>query len=393
MRLLRVLPLALALSMALPLQVAMAGGVLQQTEGFIDYGETVSDRVTDEDGDLWTFDGREGDEIRIEMESNAMDTYLELLDPDGQLVAENDDGLSGTDSLIGDFVLSETGEYAIVASGFSDDTGTYSLRLERVDTDVQLSVGGPIEYGETVRGRVNNRAGDDWTFRGSEGDEIRIEMNSSSMDTYLELLGPDDRLVAENDDNLFGTDSTIGELVLSEGGEYTIVARGYDGNTGSYSLTLELIDTDVEVSSGGTISYGDTIRGSVDNRSGEEWTFDGRTGDIIRISMESNNLDTFIELRGPDGDTIAEDDDGGSGTDSQIATLWLAESGEYTIVARSFQDNRGSYRLTLQRLGSAGGNDTAAQLLAGIALLLALMALGVAIIALIVAVMARQRGM
>ena len=157
----------------------------------IDYGDTVRDRVTNNAGDEWTFRGQEGDEVWIEMTSSAIDTYLELYGPDGDLLAQNDDSF-GTDSLIENYVLSETGRHTIVALSFGGDTGSYTLSLELTDSGVEVgSGGGSIDYGESVPGRVTTDLGDEWTFSGREGDEVRIEMSSGSMDTYLELYGPD----------------------------------------------------------------------------------------------------------------------------------------------------------------------------------------------------------
>ena len=88
--------------------------------------------------DLYTFTGRAGQRIRIEMTSTGtpeIDTYLYLFGPDGSLIAQNDDIVLGdeTNSRIpvnGFFTLPATGVYTIEATTFSNgETGSYTLAL------------------------------------------------------------------------------------------------------------------------------------------------------------------------------------------------------------------------------------------------------------------------
>src|SRR5262249_26975727 len=50
--------------------------------------------------DLWTFQGRQGQRIRIECRSEEFDTYLQLLDGQNSRLAEDDDSLGEQNSLI-----------------------------------------------------------------------------------------------------------------------------------------------------------------------------------------------------------------------------------------------------------------------------------------------------
>lgn len=333
---------------------ALAAPALQQSSA-IDYGDSVEDRVTNDRGDRWTFSGREGDEVWIEMTSDEIDTYLELLDPDGNVVTENDDAF-GTNSLIEDTVLLESGRYTIVARSYDGERGAYTLSLELTDSDVVVGDGGGnIRYGETVSGRVTTESGDEWVFSGREGDEVRIEMSSGTMDTYLELYSLDGEYLTENDDDSFSTNSLIEGYVLPYDEMYLIVASGFGGGTGRYSLSLERTDSGVDISNGGRISYGETVRGRTMSSLGDEWTFSARTGDVVTIYMQSDTMDTYLTLLDPDGFVIAEDDDGGGGTNSLIDNYWLPDSGTYTIVAGEFSGLPGTYQLSLDRENRGGG--------------------------------------
>jgi len=64
--------------------------------------------------------------------------------------------------------------------------------------------------------------------------------------------------------------------------------------------------------------------------------------------MESQIGDTYLILRGPDGEEVARDDDGGAGLNSRIEDVELPSTGQYTIVATSFWENsQFPYQLSL----------------------------------------------
>jgi thiol-disulfide isomerase/thioredoxin len=92
--------------------------------------------------------------------------------------------------------------------------------------------------------------------------------------------------------------------------------------------------------------------GTLDNETFQQaYSFEGHTGDEVRISMEADHsdLDTYLVLIGPDGERISENDDY-NGTDSFLAET-LSADGTYIIVATRFLEaegfDGGAYRLNL----------------------------------------------
>jgi len=310
-----------------------------------------------------TFDGSAGENVEITMGSQPGDTYLQLLDPEGNLIAENDDaGYSLNSSLEAD--LPSDGEYTIVATSFSEqDTFEYELSLN-------VSAGGDsgadlrsIQTGQTRDSELDEsdpEAGflrgyyEPVTFDGESGQSVTIDMESANGDTYLFLYGPDGNRVAENDDYQ-GLNSQI-STTLDETGEYTIIATSFDNEaTFDYELSLSTEES-AEAVDLRSISYGETRNGSIDSADPESETyrgnyepvtFDGESGDNVTIDMTSED-DTYLILLGPDGTIVAENDDY-EGLDSRIETE-LPSDGSYTIVATSF-DSRATfdYELTLER--------------------------------------------
>jgi predicted dehydrogenase len=167
------------------------------------------------------------------------------------------------------------------------------------------------------------------------------------MDAYLELHAPDGQILIEDDDSGSGEyDSRINRFRLPSDGTYTIVAKGFQYEGGSYRLSLSCNEPG---GGGGSIVCGQTVDGQVNSGDEDPWTFEGSSGGVVTIAMsETDGMDTYLELYGPDGSLLTEDDDSGRGEyDSRINRFRLPDDGTYTIVAREFDYQGGSYRLSL----------------------------------------------
>src|SRR5262249_23166496 len=89
-----------------------------------------------------------------------------------------------------------------------------------------------------------------------------------------------------------------------------------------------------------------------DGRWFDIYTFSGLAGQPISISMSSSVFNTYLYLLSPSGAFIAEDDNGGGGTNARIpsgsGTFALPSTGTYTVYATSFFANEtGGYTITL----------------------------------------------
>ena len=127
----------------------------------IEYGETRDGEIDEGDPTGFrghyepvAFSGTARDVITAEVTSDD-DPYLVLLDPDGNIVTENDDGGPSLDPLINEYQLQQTGEYTIVVTSFSDGaTFPYTLSLESSSggsVSLSLSItGATVSPGATV---------------------------------------------------------------------------------------------------------------------------------------------------------------------------------------------------------------------------------------------------
>jgi len=83
----------------------------------------------------------------------------------------------------------------------------------------------------------------------------------------------------------------------------------------------------------------------------QTWAYQGRAGERLRLSMESNDFDAYQYFgRMVDGqyEILARDDDGGEGVDSLIRFVRLPADGEYLLRARSLGGNTGAYTLLVE---------------------------------------------
>ena len=90
------------------------------------------------------------------------------------------------------------------------------------------------------------------------------------------------------------------------------------------------------------------------------WSFTGRQGERVTVTMRSSSFDTFLAvgtLERGEFRALATDDDGADGTNSRVE-LRLPYDGIYVIRANSLLSATGPYTLLLQGGGGAAGPST-----------------------------------
>ncbi|MEO1353128.1 MAG: CHAT domain-containing protein [Cyanobacteria bacterium J06635_15] len=110
----------------------MPGGAVTQegrltvTEGVLEDG----DRVAPDNSlyDTHTFEGTAGETVIISLESETFDTYLALVDPNNQVLAQNDDISPENRNSEIYFTLSTDGQYTVIVNAY-DETGRGPYQL------------------------------------------------------------------------------------------------------------------------------------------------------------------------------------------------------------------------------------------------------------------------
>ncbi len=331
--------------------------------GTLDYDDVQEGELRDGVGEFWAFEGAEGDFVTISLSSDEFDTYVELLSPNGAQLANNDDITDeNRNSRLDRVQLPTEGTYIIVVRGYLDTArGNYTVTITSESTILGSSddpiIVGAIGYGEAVDGNLTTAGGDAWTFDGTGGDVVTISLTSQVFDTVVILKDPNGVAITSDDDSGTLLNSLIENFELRTSGTYTIVVQGVQASDrGTYSVNLDIGDgNDVQDPDDenpiviGAISRGATVSGTVTTGQGDAWTFEGKAGEVVSISANSDEFDTYAELFDSSGELIAANDDSGSRLNALIEDIELPSDDEYTIVVRSFRPNgRGSYSLILE---------------------------------------------
>ncbi|MFE4105346.1 trypsin-like peptidase domain-containing protein [Almyronema epifaneia] len=192
---------------------------------------------------VYTFEGRAGQPITIEMRSSEIDSFLILVAPDGSTVGQDDDSGGNLDARLST-ILPANGAYLILANSYAPaEAGRYQLRVlseNRVREgggDFILQTQGTLGAGDPV---LSDRTYyDEHVFQGQAGQSVTIDLQSSDFNPYLMLVGPDGEVVAENNDISDRDFNARIAITLPVSGPYRVIANTYRPNQqGQYQLTV-----------------------------------------------------------------------------------------------------------------------------------------------------------
>ncbi|MEG3905559.1 trypsin-like peptidase domain-containing protein [Microcoleus sp. B4-C5] len=199
---------------------------------------------------------------------------------------------------------------------------------------------------------TDNSFFDLYSFEGKAGQQITIEMKSQEIDPYLILLGPNQREIAQDDDGAGNKNARI-TVRLPADGTYTLVANSYQARqSGAYTLQLKAsaptAPSRAILQEEGALVAGGPVLPS-DNSLYREYTFEGRSGQSVTISLESTDFDPYVAIFGPNGRLVAENDDGSDSTKNSFLTVTLPATGRYRVIVNAYDaSGRGRYTLTVR---------------------------------------------
>ena len=214
----------------------------------------------------------------------------------------------------------------------------------------QVNTSGRLQQGDTTLD--SGEFFDNYTLQARAGQRLDIRLTSSEFDPYLIVRGPGDALFENDDEGEGSTNARIDEIAPATG-TYRIVATSFQPDErGTYRIQANAGGAgNASASSSpapagrqnGTLAQGDTRLDS--GEFSDAYTINGRAGDVVDISLNSPDFDTYLLLRGPDGSSFDNDDADGGGTNSQLRVT-LPASGSYRLVVTSYQSGEsGSYVL------------------------------------------------
>lgn len=341
------------------------------------YGVPVTGTISNTQPQIFfTFQANHGDIISISMirSSGTLDPYLQVVDSERFLLAENDDANGNTrNAQINNLLIETTGTYIVVATRYGqaagDSVGSFVLTVAEgensgLGNSSQAPV--PIVFNETIEDTLSaERYERFYSFQGQRDQLVTITMErtvfAGQLDSLLILANAGFAPLIENDDSNGGSNSRIVNYRLPADGLYHIIATRFgraEGTTfGTYRLTL----TDEGFAFDGVnegiprLLYGTSVDDAISDADPDSlFVFWGEEGDRVLIAMDrtDGNLDSVLELLDAEQFRMLRDDDGGAEQNARIEHT-LTYTGIYYIRAMRYTgsdgDNNtaGSYRLTL----------------------------------------------
>ncbi|MCU0499850.1 MAG: PPC domain-containing protein [Anaerolineae bacterium] len=204
----------------------------------IDFGDSVDGELEANETIDYTFEAEEGTFVVVGLESDDFDPFLTILDDSGDIVANDDDGGEGTNSMVR-FVVPENGEYTAQVSSLFGGSGDFTLSLDTGELAT-------IAAGETVEVEFDGETdGFYFSYEGTQGETISISgVSDGSIDTSLVLFGPDGFEIERDDDSGENTDPLITTAILPQDGMYLIQLVPYAGPSaeGVVAVTVEAVE-------------------------------------------------------------------------------------------------------------------------------------------------------
>jgi len=195
-----------------------------------------------------------------------------------------------------------------------------------------------------------------YELQGHAGEHVQITMRSSAFDTYLLIRGPGD-FSSYNDDISAADHNSRIDVVLPADGTYQITATSYTPkDTGPYTLMVQDLGMQTAAEGPvGTINIGQPQNGELRPGDGQlhsgeyynAYTFHGRAGQRLDVTMQSSDFDTYLMVR---GHGVREDNDDATPGDTHHSHLvvTLPQDGDYLISATSYASGMtGRYQLAV----------------------------------------------
>jgi hypothetical protein len=283
-----------------------------------------------EDVDLWTFDAKTGQTVTCEVMASRigspLDSRLELRDPRGRRITENDDAF-GKDSLL---------RFTAPADG------TYQLSI--CDTDF----GGLQHYVYRLTVTAGPYIDAIYPLGGRRGEETEFELAGANLPTEPIPVA----LPAESSQPFRYRTTVSG----SSSNEVLVEVDDLPEYREDVALAPEIAPDGIAVPA---ILNGRILKaGEVD-----KWTFAAKAGQKYDIDLHASrlgsHLDATLAVLDPSGTQLATADDiGGGQTDAKLT--WQAPSdGNYSVAVADRLGSRGglryAYRLKIQPLVDAPG--------------------------------------
>ena len=201
---------------------------------------------------------------------------------------------------------------------------------------------------QVIESRLQNGAAQ-VSFQGTAGRTIEIRVESAEFDPAAALIGQAGAVIVAGDDSRGSKQAILGPLVLPYNGSYQLEVSGaplmmaQGADSGGFRVEIEEVRPV-------PLRSGETAFALTPESPRLYYRLSLAAGDTISASIDTGgSLDSLLQLVAPDGREVAFDDDSGGGLDAELSRLAIEQSGDYILVAASFDERVGGGVLRLER--------------------------------------------
>ncbi|GAB5517913.1 MAG: hypothetical protein RhofKO_01640 [Rhodothermales bacterium] len=302
----------------------------------------------------------QGEQVVLDVTSNAFDTHLFLISPSGE-ITQNDDYEGSTSRSRIELEAAESGSWRVgVTSYAGGETGAYQVSVSASRGSGGGGSGLSTYTGSLAAGDSQISSGeyaDAYTMNVTAGQRIIADLTSSEFDPFIVLVDPNGEKTQNDDFEGSSSHSRI-DLTAGVGGEWTVVVTSYKaGEKGAYTL-----QTSPALGSGKGAGGNGQLRGSLSSSDAtlnqgeyyDAYTITVSEGDRIQAALNSTDFDTYLMAVSSSGKKEVNDDANGSTNRSEL-DFRATEDGQWRIYATSLQGGeQGDYTLSLSPTPTAG---------------------------------------
>ena len=223
-------------------------------------------------------------------------------------------------------------------------------RQSAIDAEVPLAFG--ISDGSVrVSGIISEPSAIEVVrFAATSGDLVRIRVDGhAGMDPVATLVWPDGKTTVNDDESSVNRDSRI-VFRSTETATYDLVVSAFDENSiGAFDVVIDRVSLVLDEVNRDLV-LGASVSGVLgDPEDIDRFTLVAVAGSAIRIEIDGDiGVDTYTEVRDPDGRIVAQNDDGGHGLDAAVEIDVLVH-GPYLIDVSAVNAKYGAYQIVARR--------------------------------------------
>jgi len=310
----------------------VSGSLYAQTPQDLRFGTSASGNLRAGEEQWFRIRPTEAGLVTVET-SGDLDTYLEAYDASNNRIAENDDAGDGSNARL-EILCTAGSTYLFKLRGY-DSSVNGPFRIWASSRPIPPAT--ELRFGSSLSGNLSGGADQWYSVRSSSAGLVTVE-TSGDLDTYLEAYDASNKRIAENDDGGEDTNARL-EIYCEAGVTYRFRVRGFSSSaSGPYRIWASLGPI-TELRPGSSLSG--NLSGGVD-----QW-YSVRPSSVGFVTVEtSSDIDTFLELYDAPNNRIAENDDGGDGSNARLEVLCAAGS-TYLFKLRGYDSSvNGPYRIS-----------------------------------------------